>query len=63
MDEKTYHLWGVKDVALFLGVPVMPIYHWHRNGYGPRGTRVGRYLRYRPENVRTWFDEQGQQAG
>ena len=37
----------------------MTIYHWRRNDYGPQGRRVGRYLRYRPEEVRAWFDEQG----
>jgi hypothetical protein len=31
--------------------------------YGPRGTRVGRYVRYRPEEVRAWFDKQGREAG
>jgi excisionase family DNA binding protein len=63
VDEQVYRLWGVKDVAAFLGVPVMTIYHWRHNGYGPHGTRVGRYVRYRPEEVRAWFDEQGRQAG
>jgi predicted DNA-binding transcriptional regulator AlpA len=62
-DEQVYRLWGVKDVASFLGVPVMTIYHWRRNDYGPQGRRVGRYLRYRPEEVRAWFDEQGRRAG
>jgi len=63
MDEQVYRLWGVKDVSAFLGVPVMTLYHWRRSGYGPRGTRVGRYIRYRPEEVRAWFDEQGREAG
>jgi DNA-binding transcriptional MerR regulator len=63
MDEQPYRLWSVKDVASFLGVPVMTLYHWRRNGYGPPGTRVGRYLRYRPEDVRSWFDEQRRRAG
>lgn len=56
-------LWTVQDVSAYLGVPVMTIYHWRRSGYGPQGTRVGRYLRYRPEDVRGWFDAQGQRAG
>jgi predicted DNA-binding transcriptional regulator AlpA len=63
MDEQVYRLWGVKDVSAFLGVPVMTLYHWRRSGYGPRETRVGRYVRYRPEEVRAWFDEQGRGAG
>ena len=34
----------------------MTLYHWRRTGYGPQGTRVGRYVRYRPEEVRAWFE-------
>lgn len=56
-------LWSVQDVSDYLGVPVMTIYHWRRTGYGPQGNRVGRYLRYDPEDVRGWFDAQGQKAG
>ena len=56
-------LWGVQDVALFLGVPVMTVYHWRRTDYGPRGTRVGRYVRYNPDDVRAWFVAQGSQTG
>jgi DNA-binding transcriptional MerR regulator len=63
MNEQPYRLWSVKDVASFLGVPVMTLYHWRRSDYGPAATRVGRYLRYRPEDVRSWFDEQGRRAG
>lgn len=56
-------LWTVEDVSDFLGVSVMTIYHWRRTGYGPKGGRVGRYLRYRPEDVRSWFDAQTQATG
>ena len=31
--------------------------------YGPRGTRVGRYVRYNPDDVRAWFVAQGSQTG
>lgn len=41
----------------------MTVYHWRRSGYGPKGARVGRYLRYRPEDVRGWLDEQTRKAG
>jgi excisionase family DNA binding protein len=51
-------LWGVHEVADYLGVPVMTIYHWRQTGYGPKGTRVGRYVRYRPQDVHDWFDAQ-----
>lgn len=63
MDRTAGRLWGVQDVSTYLGVPVMTIYHWRRTGYGPKGTRVGRYVRYRPEDVRAWFDRQCREAG
>ncbi len=55
-------LWSVQDLADYLSVPVMTIYSWRRTGYGPRGVRIGRYVRYCPEDVRAWF-EQCQKAG
>jgi excisionase family DNA binding protein len=63
MEEVVTRLWTVQDVSTYLGIPVMTLYHWRRTGYGPRGTRVGRYLRYRPEDVRAWFEQQGRKAG
>jgi predicted DNA-binding transcriptional regulator AlpA len=50
-------LWGVQDVAEYLGVPVQTLYDWRCKGYGPKGKRVGKYLRYDPAEVRRWFDE------
>lgn len=51
-------LWGVKDVAEFLGVPVATLYQWRHRGYGPKSRRVGRYVRYEPAAVRAWFAAQ-----
>ncbi|MEU0988101.1 helix-turn-helix domain-containing protein [Streptomyces sp. NPDC005953] len=42
------------DLADLLGVPVETVYQWRRKDTGPRGFRVGRHLRYHPEDVRTW---------
>jgi excisionase family DNA binding protein len=53
--EVKKRLWTVKDVAEYLGVPVGTIYDWRCKGYGPKGKRVGRYLRYEEEVVRQWF--------
>lgn len=47
-------LWSVQDVAYFLGVPVQTVYAWRSAGSGPPGRRVGKRLRYRPEDVRAW---------
>jgi predicted DNA-binding transcriptional regulator AlpA len=49
-------LWTIEDVSTFLGVPVKTLYQWRTNKYGPKGKRVGRYVRYRPEDVISWVD-------
>lgn len=53
----TRRLWGVTDVADYLGVPVKTLYQWRHQGYGPRSRRVGRHLRYDPRDVVTWFED------
>lgn len=42
------------DLADLVGVPVETVYQWRRKDTGPRGFRVGRHLRYDPEDVRVW---------
>jgi DNA-binding transcriptional MerR regulator len=49
-------LWSVEDVSYFLDVPVQTVYAWRGMGVGPPGRRVGKRLRYRPEDVRSWVD-------
>ncbi|ARX83584.1 DNA-binding protein [Streptomyces alboflavus] len=44
------------DVADILGIPVETIYQWRRKRTGPRGFRVGRHLRFDPEDVRAWVE-------
>ncbi|ARX82995.1 DNA-binding protein [Streptomyces alboflavus] len=43
------------DLADLLGIPVETVYQWRRKRTGPRGFRVGRHLRYDPEDVRAWI--------
>jgi len=45
-------------LATFLGVPVATIYAWRQKGYGPKGIRIGRHVRYRKEDVDTWVCRQ-----
>jgi len=52
-------LMTIADVADHLGVPVNTLYQWRSKGYGPAGRRVGKYVRYRPEDVDAWVAEQG----
>lgn len=49
-------LWTVQDVAEYLGVPIKTLYQWRTHGYGPPARRVGKYLRYKPDDVIAWFD-------
>jgi excisionase family DNA binding protein len=49
-------LWTVEDVSGYLQVPVKTLYQWRHTGYGPAARRIGRYIRYRPEDVRAWVD-------
>lgn len=49
-------LWTIHDVAEYLGVPVKTIYDWRSKEYGPKGKRVGKYVRYKAEDVIAWFE-------
>lgn len=51
-------LWSPEDLGEHLGIPVHTIYQWRTRGYGPPGHRIGRHIRYRPEDVHTWINEQ-----
>jgi len=50
--------WTVEDVSTYLGVPVKTLYKWRCQGYGPAGVRIGKHLRYDPEEVVAWFKAQ-----
>lgn len=52
----TNKLWGVKEVAEYLGVPKQTLYQWRTKGYGPSGRRVGKHVRYVPADVIAWFE-------
>ncbi|MGW5254684.1 helix-turn-helix transcriptional regulator [Streptomyces sp. NPDC004012] len=41
-------------VQLFELPSVETLYQWRRKRIGPRGFRVGRHLRYDPDDVRAW---------
>lgn len=51
-------LWSAQNLSDYLNVPIMTIYYWRTIDYGPQGTKVGRHLRYRPDDVRRWFETQ-----
>jgi excisionase family DNA binding protein len=55
----TKKLLTIDDLSDYLGVPKGTLYQWRTKGYGPAGIRVGKYLRYRPDDVDAWIDRQG----
>lgn len=50
------------DLADLLGVPIETVYQWRRKDTGPRGFRVGRHLRFDPEDVRAWVASRLEEA-
>ncbi|HWD04083.1 MAG TPA: helix-turn-helix domain-containing protein [Amycolatopsis sp.] len=52
-------LMTIEDVSAHLGVPVNTLYKWRGKNYGPAGRRIGKYVRYRPEDVDAWVESQG----
>lgn len=50
-------------LAAYLEVPVKTLYRWNHTGTGPKARKVGKHLRYRPEDVSAWLDEQTVKPG
>lgn len=55
----TETLWTAKDAAAFLRLPIKTLYQWSWRGEGPPVHKVGRHLRYVPDEVRTWLLNNG----
>lgn len=51
-------LMTLPEVATYLGVPEKTIYKWRSCDSGPRGIRVGRYVRWRSRDVEAWLERQ-----
>jgi predicted DNA-binding transcriptional regulator AlpA len=49
-------LWGMKEVADFLGIPINTLYQWRSKNYGPPGKRIGKYVRFVPDQVKAWVE-------
>ncbi|MEU5668965.1 helix-turn-helix domain-containing protein [Micromonospora sp. NPDC047753] len=47
-----------EQVAEYLGVPIQTLYQWRHRSVGPRGSKVGRHVRYRWDDVEKWLDDQ-----
>jgi predicted DNA-binding transcriptional regulator AlpA len=47
---------SVQDLADLLQVPVKTIYAWRYKRIGPPAVPMGKYLRFRAEDVAVWLD-------
>ncbi len=56
--ETPDRLLTVDELAEYLGVPVATVYAWRHRREGPRGFRVGKYVRYRMSDVQEWIQHQ-----
>lgn len=44
-------------------VPVATIYSWRTKGYGPKGIRVGKHVRYSMVEIERWERDQLERVG
>jgi excisionase family DNA binding protein len=51
-------LLSIEDLADLLQVPKTTIYEWRYRGEGPRSIRVGKYVRFHPDDVAIWVEAQ-----
>lgn len=50
------------ELATRYGVPVATIYAWRAKGYGPRGLRIGKHVRYPLDECVRWEGERAREA-
>jgi excisionase family DNA binding protein len=48
----------IEELAEYLRIPVRTAYYWRQSGDGPTPYRVGRFLRYRRDEVEAWLTAQ-----
>ena len=46
------------DAAARLGISSKTLSNWRWQGFGPPFCRIGRLVRYRPEKLEAWADQQ-----
>lgn len=42
------------DLVERYGVPLKTVYAWNSDGTGPRFMKLGRHVRYNPDDVEAW---------
>lgn len=56
-------LMTVADLADYLGIPVQTVHTQRRDGTGPPGYRVGKYVRWKRTEVDAWLEMRKDQFG
>jgi excisionase family DNA binding protein len=51
------------ELAEYLHVPLPTVQRWRREGSGPRFIRIGRSVRYRPEDIEHWLERHAAPRG
>ena len=64
MGDQKRPLLTIEDVSRYVGLPVSTLYSQRhaRIGLGALAIRIGKHLRWRPEDIDAWLDEQADQA-
>lgn len=52
--EELPDLMTIKELSIWLQIPVNTIYDWNKRDEGPAPIKVGKHLRYPKENVIEW---------
>lgn len=56
MLSVTDALMSIDDLAALIQVPVKTVYNWRTEGKGPKGIKLGKYVRFRRVDVEAWLD-------
>ena len=51
-------LMSVRELAELLQVSVKTVYDWRYRGLGPAAIKVGRHVRYEPDEIERWLEIQ-----
>lgn len=57
MGKRQEGLMSEKELARFLGISLSSVKRLRASGEGPPFVRIGRVVRYDPEQVRAWLRE------
>jgi excisionase family DNA binding protein len=56
MERQREGLWTHEEAAAYLGIAEQTLHYMNYKGTGPRSFRVGKYRRYRKQDIDAWLD-------